>query len=149
ASRCSVPARAVRLAARPTASYRGAGQSQPADAEQQGEAHDGKYDRERDGAIRVALEGDVDGGGHGLGASLEVAGDGDGGAELTEGAGAAEHHAVGEGGTDQRQGDRAEDVPRPGAQRPGDLLDAAIDAAQPGGDRVDVEGPGNEALREH
>src|SRR5258708_34135506 len=78
ASSSRVPARAERAQSRATGSYRGAGEPQATHGEQQDEAHDGKYDRKRDGAIRVALEGEVDGGGHGLGPALQVAGDGDG-----------------------------------------------------------------------
>src|SRR5258708_32626132 len=81
ASRRRSPARAEMVAARPTRAYRRAGQAQSAHAEQQHEAPDGKYDRAANRALGVAFEGDVDGGGHGLGAPLQVARHGDGGPE--------------------------------------------------------------------
>ena len=60
-------------------------------------------------AVGVGLQGQVDGQRHGLGAPGEVAGEGDGGAELAQRPGPAQHRAGDQAGRDQRQGDPAED----------------------------------------
>ena len=118
-------------------------------ADEHAERHDDEHEREHDGLAGVALEGQVDGQRHGLGLAREVAGEGDGGAELAEGPGPRQHRAGDEGGPDGGQGHPSEGVPAAGAEGAGGVLGAAVEAPQAGLDAEHQERHRHERLGHH
>ena len=82
----------------------------------------------------------------GLGAADDVAGEGDGGAELAEGPGPREHGSGDHRRQDHRQGDPSERGPPPGPQGGRHVLVATVHRAQRGLDRDDEERERHERL---
>ena len=101
--------RGARRAAVAVTGWRSIGRAGGQDRHRDGEQDQAEHDR----GLQVGLQGQVDGQRHGLGAAGEVAGEGDGGAELAQRPGPAQHRAGGDAGRDQRQGDLGNVVHRP------------------------------------
>ena len=85
----------------------------------------------------------------GLRDALEVAGEGDGGAELAEGARERQHGTGHERRRDQRQGHAAEHLDAARTERDGGLLELAVEAAQGALDGDHQERHGDEHLGHH
>src|SRR5215211_385258 len=116
----------------------------------QGDQH-GQRDRQQDqaegdGRLQVGLQRDVDGQRHRLGDPGQVAGEGDGGAELPQGPRPAERHPSAEGGGDQGQGDPPQGGPAAGPQGGGGVLVAPVHGPQPGLAGDDQERHGHKRL---
>src|SRR5437773_1494996 len=97
----------------------------------------------------VAFQQQVDRERHRLSDARKVAREGDGGAELTEGARPAQHGAGRKRWRDERYGHPPEHGPASGAERPRSVLVAPVHRAQSGLDRQDEERHGHERLRHH
>src|SRR5262249_21593987 len=120
-------------------------------------AHDDEYcerDREqdeaqRDPSFRPPLELDVDRQRDGLRPPGEVAGEGDGCAELAERACPTQRGAGSDRWTNQWNRDPAEDSPAGRSECPGRRLEPAVEALQHTFHRENEERHGDERLREH
>ena len=114
---------------------------------QHGQGHGDQHQRQGDGGVAVGLEGEEHGERHGLGPALEVAGEGDRGAELAEGPGPAQH-----GAGDDRRARRAGRVTRRkivhrlAPEGGGGVLVAAVGGAEPGLDGDHQERHGHERV---